>query len=125
MKLCSHNKKYSVSCYEYFFNKDYFVIIMELCVKNLSQLLTEKIKKYKCGFKQKEIYSILIQLNKAFYIMNANKIIHRDIILENIFIKYNDKEHKDFAIKISDYGCSKKLNSLSKNFCNSFVGTII
>ena len=45
MKLCSHNKKYSVSCYEYFFNKDYFVIIMEFCVKNLSQLLTEKIKK--------------------------------------------------------------------------------
>ena len=48
--------------------------------------------------------------------MNANKIIHRDIKLENILIKYNDKEHKDFTIKLSDYGCSKRLNSLSKNF---------
>ena len=31
MKICSNNNNNSVKCYEYFNNKDNFVIIMELC----------------------------------------------------------------------------------------------
>ena len=37
----------SVKCYEYFYNEENFVIIMELCDKNLSQLLKERLKKNK------------------------------------------------------------------------------
>ena len=55
--------------------------------------------------------------------MKENKIIHRDLKLENILIKYED--NNKYIIKIADYGSSKRLNSLSKNYCNSKVGTLI
>ena len=45
MKICSNNNNNSVKCYEYFNNKDNFVIIMELCDQNLSQLLNKRFKK--------------------------------------------------------------------------------
>ena len=56
--------------------------------------------------------------------MIENNIIHRDLKLENILIKY--KENKEYIVKLADYGNSKRLNSaiFSKNFGNSFVGTL-
>ena len=65
----------------------------------------------------------MYQLNNAFKIMKENKIIHRDLKLENILIKY--KENNKYIIKLADYGSSKRLDSLSKNYCNSKVGTLI
>ena len=119
MNICSKNTINSVKCYEYFINNDNLVIIMELCDKNLSKLLLERKK----TFNEKEIFEILNQINNAFKIMKENKIIHRDLKLENILIKYN--EDKTFTIKLSDYGCSKKVTSLSRSFSNSIVGTNI
>ena len=51
MKLCSKNNDNSVKCYEYFQNKDKFVIIMELCDTNLSKLLSDKKLETNQGFK--------------------------------------------------------------------------
>jgi len=47
MKICSNNNNNSVKCYEYFNNKDNFVIIMELCDQNLSHLLNQRLIKDK------------------------------------------------------------------------------
>jgi len=124
MKICSNNNNNSVKCYEYFKNKDNFVIIMELCDKNLSQLLQKRIINENKGYNFEEIYEIISQLNNTFKIMKENNIIHRDLKLENILIKYDDKEHIKYTIKLSDYGCSKRLKSLSKN-CNTYSGTLV
>jgi serine/threonine protein kinase len=120
MKICSKNNKNSLECYEYFNNDKNFVLVMELCDKNLSQLLMERIKKKKKCFSHDEILKILEELNNTFQIMNEKIIIHRDLKLENILIKYNN--NKRFNIKITDYGSSKKLMSLSRS-CN--IGTTI
>ena len=88
MKICCENNINSVKCYEYFKNEKYFVIIMELCDKDLAKLLLEK-KKEK--FKIEEIREIMNQLNNTFKIMKEKNIIHRDLKLENILIKYNKK----------------------------------
>jgi serine/threonine protein kinase len=125
MKICSENNVNSVKCYEYFQSEESFAIVMELCDKNLYQILNEKRKKCNEGFKPEEIYEIMKQLNNAFKKMKENKVIHRDLKLENILVKYNDKDHNNFTLKLSDYGCSRRLDSLSRNKCITNVGTLI
>ena len=44
MNICSKNNINSVKCYEYFINNEEFLIIMELCDKNLLNLLLERKK---------------------------------------------------------------------------------
>ena len=124
MKICSNNNNNSVKCYEYFNNKNNFVIIMELCDQNLSQLLNQRIKNVKNGFNIEEIYEIMNQLNNTFKIMKENNIIHRNLKLENILVKYNDKGPKKYTIKLSGYGCSIRLKSLSMS-CNKKYGTLV
>ena len=111
MKICSENNINSAKCYEYKQNENYFIIIMELCDTNLNQLFMEKIKK-KINFNIDEILEIMKDLNNTFKIMKEKNIIHRDLKLENILIKY-EKNKK--IMKITDYGCSKRLISLSRN----------
>ena len=93
---------------------------MELCDDNLINLLNTK----NTGFNKDEIYDILNQLNNTFKIMWKNNIIHRDLKLENILIKYENKEKSKFIVKLSDYGVSRKMLSLSKK-CNTFAGTVL
>ena len=54
--------------------------------------------------------------------MYKNHIIHRDLKLDNILIKYTDNTKTKFIVKLTDYGLSKQLVSLSK-FCNTHAGT--
>jgi len=122
MKICSNNNNNSVKCYEYFNNENNFAIIMELCDQNLLQLLNKRLKEKEKGFNIEEIHDIMMQLNNTFKIMKENNIIHRDLKLENILIKYIDKQK--FIIKLSDYGCSKRVISLSRN-CNTYSGTLL
>ena len=124
MKICSENNNNSVKCYEYFNNEDNFSIVMELCDINLLQLLNKRLEEKEEGFNSDEIYEIMKQLNNTFKIMKEKSIIHRDLKLENILIKYNDQEHKNYTIKLSDYGCSKRLKSLTRK-CYTHAGSLI
>jgi serine/threonine protein kinase len=107
MKICSqyNTNNNSVKFYEYYDTEKEFIIVMELCDDNLFSLLQERKK----GLNKEEIYNIMNQLNYTFKIMNKNKIIHRDIKLENIVVKYNDKSKKNYIVKLTDYGISKQL----------------
>ena len=109
MKICSDEGKnnYSVKYYEYFEYENEFVIVMELCDDSLLNVLKKRNK----GFEPIEIYQIMKQLNETFKIMERNKILHRDIKLENILVKYEDKERQNFIVKLTDYGVSKQINS--------------
>ena len=98
--------------YDYFDTEKDFLIIMELCDNNL---FTELLKT-KNGFNEKEIKYILVQLNNAFKIMNDKNIIHRDIKLHNILVKYLNKEKTKFKVLLSDYGVSNQLSSMTKKY---------
>ena len=107
--------KNTVRFYEYFDNENEFIIVMELCDENLVKNIVNKNQSYNI----KQIYEFLSQLNNTFKIMNENKIAHRDLKLENILIKH---ENKGTIYSLSDYGLSNKLLSISKKFSTK-VGT--
>jgi len=118
MEICSNNGKnlYSVRLYEFFKNKNDLIIVMELCDNNLSQVL-----KARKNFNSKEVYKIMNQLNDTFKIMVKNKIVHRDIKLENILVKFKDEQKTDFISKLTDYGISKQVTNTT--MYTSHVGT--
>ena len=117
MKKCSINNINSIKVYNTYNNEEEFVIVMELCDENLMHLLIRKQK-----FSLSEIYNILMQLNNTFKIMSLNKIAHRDLKLQNILIKYNNKEKTDYTVKITDFGISKVYEN-NNNF-ETFTGTL-
>ena len=118
MKKC--HCKNSVEIYDYFDLENEFVIIMELC----DDTLFKELAKTENGFKPKQIKEILIQLNNVFKLMNKYKIAHRDIKLNNILVKYLNKEKTKFYVLLSDYGVSNQLNSMSEKY-RTLAGTQI
>ena len=119
MKICSNNNDNSVKIYECFHHERKFVLVMELCDNSLQKILDEKKEGYTC----EEIYNIINQLNNTFKIMNENKIIHRDIKLDNIVVKYNNENKNsdiNFIVKLTDYGMSKNLiNTIGKTYAGT------
>ena len=95
--------KYSTKFLDFIEEEEYVYIIMEKCDGDLN----EYFKKLRRPFEVDEVRNILTQLNYVFYIMNKKKIIHRDLKLANIFIKYtNPPYNTEFDVKLGDYGFS-------------------
>ena len=102
MKLCDSNN--SVKFIENIETEETHNIIMELCDTDLDIILKEK----KNGFTEEELKIILLQLNDIFHILHSKQIIHRDIKLKNILVKYDNKIPLiKFIPKLSDFGFSK------------------
>ena len=121
MKECQKNgNKNSVKFYESFETDDEFIIVMELCDENLASL----IKRIQRTLNLDEIYELLSQLNNTFKIMTTSKIAHRDLKLENILIKYENKEKTKFTYKLADYGISRNFLRLSQRFSTEMVGSL-
>ena len=118
-RICSENNENSVKYYESFLTKREFVIVMELYDDDLDKVLRRK----KEGFTPEEVYKIMIQLNHTFKIMKKNYIVHRDIKLSNILIKYKDLKKSDFIVALTDYDLSKEVSNYS--LLRTRVGTIL
>ena len=101
LKLLSSNEN-SVKYYGDYDNKNEKVIVMEKCDMNLKEFIIQKKNAFSC----KEIKDKFEALNNLFQKMQREKIIHRDLKLENLLIKYNN-EKTDYLIKLGDYGLGK------------------
>ena len=93
-------------------------IIMELCDTDLLCYLYQRPE----PFTVDEIRYTFSQLNNVFKKMQQYKIIHRDLKLGNILIKFTDESKKNFIPKLSDYGFSKELNNYNFS-ANTHLGT--
>lgn len=107
MKILQGEKKENknaVKLDDCFETKDEFAIVMEKCDNNIFNHLVSKGK----PFNSEEIYEILIQLNNSFKIMFDNKILHRALKPQNIFLNYLNEEKTRFLVKlkITDDSCS-------------------
>ena len=70
------------------------------------ETLYSKIKNNPSGLNEREAFKIFSQIIKAIKFLHNNKIIHRDIKLENFLIK---KEKNKEIIKLCDFGWSVQL----------------
>lgn len=116
MKICKSN--YSVQLYEQRESVNYYNLIMELCDDDLENVLMKQIY----PFNTEKIRIILEQLNDVFAILYREKIMHRDLKLKNIFIKYTNKQTNDFDVKLGDFGFSK---ICKEGVTNTILGTPI
>ena len=107
----------TVLFYEYFQTENEFCIVQELCKGNLRFLLQErkkekeKEKKNKEIFTEKEIYKILSQINNSFQILKNNNLSHKDLRLEKILYKKNEKSN-DYIFKLTSLEFNRKVNEL-------------
>ena len=115
MKKCKC--KNSVEFIELIQSQNNFNVIMELCDLDLHQYLFIK----PTGLSTEEIRKILLQLNNVFQIIYSQKIMHRDLKLKNIMLKYLNSEKTEYEVKLSDYGFSKALDE--NLITNTHLGT--
>ena len=95
---------YSVKLYNVLPSLHYYNMVEELCDGDLST----ELKGRQNGFSTEEVRRIMIQLNDAFAQMQKHKIVHRDLKVQNVFIKYTKRP--EFDVKLGDYGFSKELS---------------
>ena len=105
----------SVKFYAHYKEHNNEVIILELCDCELGQVLD----KTPGGFNSAQICSIMKGLNNAFSTMNINNIIHRDIKLANVMVKYINQSHTKFIPKVNDYGLSKQIKDITGTKCGT------
>ena len=109
MRLLSDEN--SVKLIEDFETDEYYNFVMELCDSDLDVELKNHVQISNKGFNELEVYEIMTQFNTIFKKMQNEHVIHRDLKLKNIMIKYNKKlPFIGFIIKLSDFGFSKVMN---------------
>ena len=91
--------------------KKHYYLVMEYCNGgDLAEALEKYQKKYNKPFSQEIVQHLMRQIIDAFKYIHENKIIHRDIKLENILLHFElkkDKESLDMMkaqVKIIDFG---------------------
>ena len=102
----------SIKFIESYEENDKIYIVMELCDSDIPHFL----KKSKNGFSILEIKIIMNQFNKILYEIRSKNMVHNDVKLENILVKFTDG--KKFEIKLIDYGLSKLISS-TKDLSNN------
>ena len=97
--------------------KKHFYIVMEYCNGGeLSKALEKYQEKYGKPFSQEIVQHFMRQIIDAFKYIHSNKIIHRDIKLENILINYESEKDKEelnlmkATAKIIDFGFACFIN---------------
>ena len=109
MRLLSD--KNSVQLIEDFETEEKYNLVMELCDSDLDIELKKRKSEKKSCFNELEVQAIMNQFNVIFKKMQKEHVIHRDLKLKNIMIKYDKNvEIIGFILKLSDFGFSKVMN---------------
>jgi len=109
------NHPYLIKYEDSFLHKNKICIIMEYAEE---KDLETKIKNYKSQnlkIPENEIWKYLLQTISGISYLHSNKIIHRDIKVQNILLSKGN-------VKIGDFGTSKKMDNTNA-FTNTSLGT--
>ena len=110
--------------------KSHIYIVTEFCNGgSLSENLNKYIKANKKPFSEEIVQYLMRQLVSAINYLHKNKIIHRDLKLDNILINFpTEKDKTDLnmlaaQIKIIDFGFATRLRTANQNLTKTVLGT--
>ena len=110
--------------------KSHCYIIMEFCNGgDLSRFLKKYMATYRCPFSEEIVQHIMKQVVNGINFLHSNKIIHRDLKLDNILVTFpseNDKKSLNMMkaiAKIIDFGFATKLHASKSNLAYTILGT--
>ena len=106
----------SVKLYDVYDENEIIFLVIELCDTDLSKCL----QKSKNGFTIPEVKIVMKQFNNILYEIRKRDMIHNDVKLENVLIKFK-KDSKEFQIKLCGFGQMKLLSS-KKDLSNNEWG---
>ena len=110
--------------------KTHCYIVTEYCNGgSLSDCLKKYIKLHRRPFPEKIVQYLMKQIVDAIHYLHSNKIIHRDLKLDNILVNFPNNEHKESLdmmnsiVKIIDFGFATRLHSSKANLAYTVLGT--
>ena len=94
---------------------DWYFLIMEYCdmgnLYNIQSKMTSRV------YGIDEAINIFNQILKGVEVIHQNKIVHRDLKLENIFVKKTEKQ--GLVCKIGDFGLARFLDLNANSNCGT------
>jgi len=110
--------------------RSHYYLVTEFCNGgSLSGCLRQYIKLYKRLFTEDIIQYLMKQIVSAIYYLHKNKILHRDLKLDNILVNFKNDEDKNSLnmmkaeVKLIDFGFATKLHSSQSNLTHTVLGT--
>ena len=110
--------------------KNHIYIVTEFCNGgSLFEKLNKYIKANRKPFSEEIVQYLMRQLVSAINYLHKNKIIHRDLKLDNILVNFpteNDKNNMNMLsaqVKLIDFGFATRLKSSHHNLTNTILGT--
>ena len=108
----------------------YYIIMEYINGGGLSNCLKKYIEKYKMAFPEEIVQYLMRQIINTLHYIHKQKIIHRDLKLDNIMVSFDnnsDKENLDMMkakIKIIDLGTATQLTADKNYMTNTAIGTL-
>ena len=101
-----------VRIYEFYITKEHYYIVTEFCKEG------ELFSYIKNKYSERQLAVLFYQIFSGLWYLHDNKMLHRDIKLENIMISRKEKDHSTgeelFWVKIIDFGTAKIFDKSKK-----------
>ena len=128
--LTNIKNEHTIKFYEVKVGMNYLYLIFELCNGgDLQSCLKQYMDKYDKPFSQEIVQHIMRQIISGFVYLHSRNILHRDIKLENMLVKFpteKDKEELNMLsceVKITDFGFARFIKA--DNLAKSLLGNPI